>query len=156
MSLVRYNPYRLFDTGFDRLFSEFLPAVSFDAGQRNGSPISPRVEIREEEDAIVLTAEVPGIDKDALNIEVNHRVLTLSGEKREQEERKEDGVIRSERVYGSFRRGFTLPEEVDVENITATSDNGVLKLTLPKKPEAKPKQIAIGGGNGDSKEIDVS
>ena len=156
MSLVRYNPYRFFDTGFDRLFSEFLPAVAYDAGQRNGSVISPRVEIRDEEDAIVLTAEVPGIEKDALNIEVSNGVLTLSGEKREQNERKENGNIRSEIVYGSFKRGFTLPKEVDVENITASNENGVLKLTLPKNPEAKPKQIAIEVGNGGSKEIDVS
>ncbi len=156
MTLVRYNPHRFFDTAFDRLFSEFLPAVAADAAYGNGGAISPRVEIREEEDKIVLSAEIPGVAKDELKIEVDNRLLTLSGEKKEERESKENGVYRSERSYGAFRRSFTLPEAVDVDKISARTEDGVLRLELPKKPEAKPKVIAVEGHDGTAKKIAVS
>ncbi len=156
MALVQYNPHRIFDATFDRLFFDFLPALAFDGSRVSTSVISPRVEIRDDDEAIVLTAEVPGIDRDQLKVEVNNRLLTLSGEKKEESEKKENGITRSERVYGSFKRSFTLPDEVDVERISAHSENGVLRVTLPKKPEAKPKLIAIDGGKGASKQIDVA
>ncbi len=156
MALVRYNPHRVFDATFDRLFSDFLPALAFDGAQEGARVISPRVEIRDGEESIVLTAEVPGVDRDELKVELNNRLLTLSGEKKEESEKKENGIYRSERVYGSFKRSFTLPDEVDVEGISAHSENGVLRVTLPKKPEAKPKLIAIDGEQGASKQIDVA
>jgi HSP20 family protein len=112
------------------------------------------VDISDGEEAIYLSVEVPGIDKDQLKIEVNKRVLTLSGEKQAEKEDKDAGIYRSERVYGAFKRSFTLPDEVDAENIVARTENGVLRITLPKKPEAKPKLISIG--NGGSEKIEVS
>ena len=87
---------------------------------------------------------------------MNDRVLTLSGEKQAEQEAKENGTYRSERVYGAFKRSFTLPDEVDVEKIVANSENGVLSVTLPKKPESKPKLISIGNGKGESNKIDVA
>ena len=149
MTLVRYNPNRFFGREFDRFFADFLPSIPVNGGENFSAVISPRVEIRDEEDVIHLTAEVPGIEKDKLKVQVSGGVLTLSGEK----EAKENGSYRSERVYGAFKRSFTLPDEVDVEKIAASTENGLLSVTLPKKPESKPKLISIG--NGDSKEIDV-
>ena len=154
MSLVRYNPNRYFDTSFDRFFSDFLPSVAGN-GEGSSAEISPRVDISDGEEAIYLSAEVPGIDKDQLKIEVNNRVLTLSGEKPAKQEHKDAGIYRSERVYGAFKRSFTLSDEVDVDNIVAHAENGVLRVTLPKKPEAKPKQISIGSGNGNGGSEDV-
>lgn len=153
MTLVRYNPNQFFDTSFDRFFSDFLPSVVTN-GEGSHGVISPRVDISDGEEAIYITAEVPGIDKDQLKIEVNQRVLTLSGEKHSEQEHKDAGIFRSERVFGAFKRGFTLPDEVDVDNIVARTENGVLRITLPKKPESKPKQISIA--NGESEKIEVS
>lgn len=153
MNLVRYNPNRIFDASFDRFFSDFLPSVATN-GEGSHGVISPRVDISDGEEAIYLSVEVPGIDKDQLKIEVNKRVLTLSGEKQAEKEDKDAGIYRSERVYGAFKRSFTLPDEVDAENIVARTENGVLRITLPKKPEAKPKLISIG--NGGSEKIEVS
>ena len=154
MTLVRYNPNRYFDTSFDQFFYGFLPSVAAN-GEASGTVISPRVDIRDGEQAIYLSAEVPGIEKDQLKIEVNNRVLTLSGEKHEEQEHKDAGIYRSERVYGAFKRSFTLSDDVDVENIVADAENGVLRITLPKKPEAKPKQISVGNGNGGSDKVEV-
>ena len=155
MTLVRYNPNRFFDTSFDRFFSDYLPPLVAN-GEGSGAVISPRVDISDGEEAIHITAEVPGIDKDQLKIEVNNRVLTLTGEKQAEQEHKDAGIYRSERVYGAFKRSFTLPDEVDVENIEAHTENGVLRVTLPKKPESKPKQIRIGDGKGGSENVDIS
>lgn len=156
MTLVRYNPNRFFDNSFDRFFTNFPPPVPVNGSESAHAAIFPRVEIRDGEEAIHLTAEVPGIEKDQLKVEVNNRVLTVSGEKLVENEQKENGITRSERVYGSFTRRFTLPDEVDADKIVANTDNGVLNVTLPKKPEAKPKVIDIGSGKGGAKNIDVS
>lgn len=154
MTLVRYNPSRYFATEFDQFFADFLPSIPVNGGENASAGISPRVEIRDEAEAIHLTAEVPGVEKDRLKVEVNGRVLTLSGEKQAEQESNENGFYRSERVYGAFKRSFTLPDEVDVEKIVANSENGVLRVTLPKKPESKPKLISIG--DGGSKQVDVA
>ncbi|MCZ6534052.1 MAG: Hsp20/alpha crystallin family protein [SAR324 cluster bacterium] len=156
MNLVHYTPNRWFDTAFDRLFTDFWPTVAAYPEARAGNVISPRVEIHNGENEIVLTAEIPGLGKSDLQIEVNGRVLTLSGEKKEEHEAKENGYYRSERVYGSFKRSFTLPDGVDAEKISASVENGVLHLSLPKKPEAKPKRIEIEDATGEAKKIEVS
>ena len=87
--------------------------------------------------------EVPGVERDKVKIEVKDGVLTLSGEKRTEEKEEENGIFRSERVYGSFSRSFTLPEEVDGEGIEAAYRDGVMTVKLPKKPETTPRLIAI-------------
>ncbi len=140
MSLIRYNP-NLFNN-FDRFFSLGWPASYSNGEVSRPSSFVPRVEIRHEEDALILEAEIPGVDKEGVKVEIHENVLTLSGEK--ENEGKEDGNYRSERSYGSFSRSFTLPKDVDAENISAGYRNGVLHITLPRKPESKPKLIAIG------------
>lgn len=155
MALIRYNPNRWFEGDFDRVFSGLLPSVLSEA-PAEARAFVPRVDIRDGEHAIELTAEIPGVDKDTLKVEVLERALTLSGEKQSEKEENENGVYRSERVYGSFERRFTLPETVDVEGIVATFENGVLKVRFPKKPEAKPRQIAVEGEKGGKKKIAVA
>ncbi|MEN9509354.1 MAG: hypothetical protein RLZZ621_1917 [Gemmatimonadota bacterium] len=106
----------------------------------------PAVDVSENRDAIMLTAELPGIDEKNIRIDLDNNVLTIAGEKdQERREGDEDSAyFLSERFYGAFQRAFTLPRTVDVDNIHADFDKGVLKVTLPKLPQAKGRQIQIG------------
>ena len=147
MNLIRYNPNRWFDFPLDRLFDEFW------ARPQPEVPVTaetwvPRVDIREEKDAVLLTVEIPGVSKDDVQVELQDGVLTISGEKKTEQSENENGFYRSERVYGGFKRSFTVPDTVDAEHINGEYANGVLKLTLPKLPEAAPKKIAIKGEDG--------
>ena len=142
MSLIRYNPNRLLDT-FERFFGDEWPSFTFDEGIQTAGGFTPRVEIVEDGDAVVLNAELPGVEKDSIKVEIRDGVLTLSGEKKEQREQKENGYFRSERLYGAFHRRFTLPRAVDGEKISADYKDGVLRVSLPKKPEAQLRQIAV-------------
>lgn len=104
---------------------------------------SPSIEVVDGKNEVRVLAEIPGIEKENINVSVDGDVLTVKGEKKQSNENSENGVLRSERVYGSFYRALTLPPTVDASNIKATYKNGVLELTLPKKEESKPKQISI-------------
>ena len=156
MSLIRYTPNNWFDSAFDRLFPDIWPTLVRNGEHEAAQAFLPRVDIRDEKDAIVLSAEVPGVEKDAVKVEVKDGVLTLSGEKKHEVESKENGFYRSERSFGAFRRSFTLPDTVDAEKISGHFENGVLALTLPKKPEAKPRVIELEAAKGESKQIDVA
>jgi HSP20 family protein len=154
MNLIRYNPNRWFDFPFDRLFDEAW------AQPAHGSPsaefASPRVDIREEKDAIVVSAELPGVSQEDLHVELEKGVLTVSGEKKAELTEEEAGFYRSERVYGNFKRSFRVPETVDAQKIGAEYLNGVLKVTLPKLPEAAPRQIEIKAESGGAKKIQAA
>ena len=151
MNLIRYNPNRWFDFPFDRIFDDFLPRVASEVPVREN--FLPQVDIREEKDAVILSAELPGVDKEAVSVELHNGILTLSGEKRSERKEDENGFYRTERVYGAFKRGFKVPDTVDAENISAEYADGVLRLTLPKRPEASPKQITVTAGNGKARKI---
>jgi len=106
----------------------------------------PAVDIYEDEHNIVLTAEVPGIEDKDLDITLENGVLTVSGERKMENEEKQDNFHRVERSYGRFTRSFNLPPTVDTEGVKAEFNNGVLKITLAKREEAKPKQIKVEAG----------
>ena len=154
MSLIQYNPNRWFESAFNRVFSDVLGSPAWEAAEPQALFI-PRVDVRDEKDTVVLNAEIPGVEKDGVNVEVNDGVLTLSGSKKQATESNENGVYRSERVFGAFKRSFVLPDTVDVDRIDAQYRNGVLSISLPKKPEAAPKQIAIRS-DGEAKKIGVN
>jgi HSP20 family protein len=103
----------------------------------------PAVDIHETEDGYVVKADLPGIKKDDIQIDLKDSTLTLKGEKKFEENVSKDNYVRTERSYGTFVRSFTLPENVDAEKIKASYKDGVLELTLPKREEAKPKQIKV-------------
>jgi HSP20 family protein len=107
---------------------------------------APAVDVEETADALVLTAELPGMSRDAIDIELEDGVLTIQGEKKE--EQKEEGTqgLLYERRWGSFTRRFTLPRAVDSANITARYDNGILSIRVPKAEEAKGRKIEIADG----------
>jgi len=106
----------------------------------------PAVNVEERENEILLTAELPGISQDDIEIEIENNVLTVSGEKRDQREEESNGnrYHLVERTFGSFRRSFTLPRTVDADKINASFESGVLSVRLPKAEESLTRRIKIG------------
>ncbi len=103
----------------------------------------PLVDIFEDDQAIVIKAELPEIDEKDIQIDLDNNLLTIKGERKLESEEKKENYHRVERFYGSFQRTFELPATVDREGIAASYDKGVLKVTLPKKEESKPKKVQI-------------
>jgi HSP20 family protein len=105
------------------------------------------VDIYEDEHTITLKLEVPGIDEKDIDVRIEGNTLSVHGERKIEEEEKEENFRRVERQYGSFTRSFTLPSSVDPGQVSAHYDKGVLKINLAKKAEAKPKQIKVNVGS---------
>jgi HSP20 family protein len=147
--LTRWEPFREFSTLQDRMNRLFRESFN-DAGKDESlttSSFAPAVDVYEDEHKVTLKIEVPGIDEKDIDVRVENNTLTVHGERKIEKEEKEENYRRVERQYGSFTRTFTLPQTVDTENVSATYDKGVLKITLPKKAEAKPKQIKVNIGS---------
>ena len=151
MAIVRWEPFRdllSLQDRMNRLFHESYRGASPGPAPNEedwalGGSWAPAVDIYEQEGNIVLKAELPGIDSKDVDIRLENNVLTLRGERKLDEEVKRDNYHRVERSYGTFTRSFTLPTVVDQEKIKAEYKDGVLRVTLPKHEEAKPKQISI-------------
>ena len=141
MSLVRWEPFR------DLLALQERLNRGFDAPRQSGEEQlgtwAPAVDIYETEKEIVLKADLPGMNLADVDISLNNNVLSVRGERRFDKEVKEDSYHRVERAYGNFVRTFTLPNTVNAEQIEASYDAGVLKITMPKREEARPKQIKV-------------
>jgi HSP20 family protein len=136
--ITRIDPFReLAD-----LFENF-GAPSGKAQLAEGSFL-PAVDIYEDEQNLVLKLEVPGVNEEDLHVSLENNMLTVSGERNFEKEEKEENFHRVERRYGSFTRTFRLPSTVDSEKTDAGYDKGILKITLAKRAEAKPKQIKVG------------
>jgi HSP20 family protein len=132
MAIVRWEPFR----DLSELNRLFAPA----AAQRRWLPA---MDLAETADQFVLKADLPGLDENDVKIEVEDRVLSISGERRRESDETKGGYRRVERAVGSFRRTLTLPEGVDGEAITATFDKGVLEITIPKPEARRPRRIEI-------------
>ncbi len=147
--LTRWEPFREFATLQDRI--NRVLRESYTGGDRDESlttsSFAPAVDVYEDEHKVSLKIEVPGIDEKDIDVRVENNTLTVHGERKIEKEEKEENYRRVERQYGSFTRTFTLPQTVDTENVSATYDKGVLKIALPKKAEAKPKQIKVSIGS---------
>jgi HSP20 family protein len=127
----------------------------FEDSRRNGraessalTTWSPPVDIHETENELIVEADLPGMNENDLDIRVENNMLTIAGERKFQSEVKEDDYLRIERTYGSFNRSFGLPSAVNAEAIKAEYKNGVLTLELPKRDEAKPRQVKINVNRG--------
>src|SRR5579863_5927211 len=147
--LTRFEPFREFGTLQDRINRVFRDSYS-GAGQDEAlttSSFAPAVDVYEDEHQIALKIEVPGIDEKDIDIRVENNTRTVHGERKIEKEEKEENYRRVERQYGSFTRTFNLPQTVDTENVSANYDKGVLKIALPKKAEAKPKQLKVNVGS---------
>lgn len=146
MAIIRWDPFRDLMTLRDRMNRLFEDAVSTARSEDRdliSSAWTPAVDIYEDENQLVLTAEVPGIDDKDIEIKIEDNTLSIRGERKMEKETKEENYHRIERAYGSFYRSFSLPNYIDQENIRADHENGVLKITMPKKPELKPRKVRI-------------
>ena len=139
-----WEPLRLMRDlmGFDP-FAEMFPTVN----RSEAMTFAPRFEVKETKDAYLFKADLPGIEEKDIDVRVENNTLTVQGERKIEKEEKEENYRRVERQYGSFTRTFTLPQTVDSEKVSANYDKGVLKISLPKKAEAKPKQIKVNIGS---------
>ena len=154
------DAWRSLRTEMDRLFDRFasgfgMPSFSrlFDASpafrfESSFSMPAPAMDVTEDKDAYKLTAELPGMSENDIEVSVTDSMLTLKGEKKQEKEQKAKNYYVSERAYGSFERSFSLPEGTDANKIAANFAKGVLTVTLPKKPEAKvePKKVEVKAG----------
>jgi HSP20 family protein len=143
--LMEWRPFREVSRlrrEMDRLWDDY-----FGSGRRGLQPLqaefAPAVDVKETAEAVVVKAEVPGMDAKEINIAVRGDILTIKGEKKSEREEKEGNYHLVERSYGSFSRAVTLPAAVDLDKIEARYDQGVLTITCPKKEEVKPKNIEI-------------
>jgi HSP20 family protein len=147
MAIVRWEPFRdlvSLQGRMNRLFDESFRGIGRNAEEDWAQGAwAPAVDIYEKNGNIVLKAELPGVEAKDVDVRVENNVLTLKGERRFEEEVQKEDYQRVERAYGTFSRSFTLPSVVDTEKIKAEFKDGVLRMTLPKKEEAKPKQISI-------------
>jgi HSP20 family protein len=115
------------------------------------SPVSagngwlPAMEVEENKEELVVRAEVPGMDRDDLEISLQNNTLSISGEKKRKEETGDGGYYQSERRYGRFQRVLTLPTDVDSEKIQASQNDGILTIRLPKSEASKPRKIEVNG-----------
>jgi len=141
MTLLRWTPWQELEDmqrGLDRVLGGLQSPASTENGQW-----MPAVDIRETDDSLLVHAELPGIDKKDVRVEVKDGVLTISGERKYEKDVKEENVHRIERAYGRFTRSFSLPRNVETEKVDAAMRNGVLEIRLPKVESAKAKAITV-------------
>ena len=147
MELVRWRPGRDlfgFGGGLDRMFDDFFAPARFGVLESDDWNWRPVVDIYDKDESIVIKADLPGVDKKDIHVDLNGRVLTLSGERTvEKEANEEESCYRRERAYGKFVRTFNLASDVIPDKIDATYKDGVLHVTIPKSEAHKPKQITI-------------
>ncbi len=136
---IFHDPFHMADS-FDSEFETLLPS-SFSAIERPTG--FPYVNVAEYKDEIQVVAELPGIPKDAIKLQLADGVLTISGERKAPETAKDAQALRREIWYGSFSRSIEVPEEVETDKISAEYQDGILRVVLPKAEAAKPKDIAI-------------
>jgi HSP20 family protein len=147
--ITRLDPFREFVTIQDRMNRLFRDSYGNNEGREeslNNTSFAPPVDVYEDEHNVILKIEVPGIDEKDIDVRIENNTMTVHGERKFEQEEKEENYRRVERQYGSFTRTFTLPQTVDQENVQADYDKGVLKIKLSKKAEAKPKQIKVNVG----------
>jgi HSP20 family protein len=142
MALVRYEPINLFDQ-FNSEINRFLSGTQAQRAANQESGWVPAVDIREEEDRFVLSADIPGVERKDVEITLEDGVLTIKGERHAESEEQREGFHRRERVHGTFTRQFTLPDTVNAENISATVKEGVLHIEIPKQAKPEPRKISV-------------
>jgi HSP20 family protein len=143
MRLVPYF-HRSETPAISRLFEDFFNDFAFDgSSMQSRENWIPSVDILEKDGTLILRAELPGLTEKQIDLKVEGNTLTLKGERKMENEDNKSNYHRVESNYGSFTRSFRLPETVDLEKINAEYKNGVLTITLPQKPEIKPREIPV-------------
>ncbi|HQR73411.1 MAG TPA: Hsp20/alpha crystallin family protein [Sulfurovum sp.] len=147
MYVTQYNPAKElqeFRKGF-KYFDSFLDNLLENKASLSKTDFSPTVNTREGEHAYHVEVDLPGVKKEDIHVDIKENVLTISGERKTKKEIQEEDYYKIESAYGKFERSFTLPENIDVENIHAESQDGVLEVIIPKlgKVDKQPKRIEI-------------
>jgi HSP20 family protein len=145
MAVVKWDPFRDLVSIQDRMNRLFEQTLSRSRGEEGvtATTWTPAVDIYETADTIVMKAELPGVAREDIQIQIDGNTLTLKGERRFARDVQEESYLRIERAYGSFHRSFGLPATVQQENVRAVLKDGVLELTLPKAEGSKPKRISV-------------
>jgi HSP20 family protein len=162
MAVIRHSPagqLASLQSDMARMMNTFFGSAPFAAVPGNGSSgWLPPVDITESEDALLLVFDLPGLQEEEIQVELDDNVLTVSGERRRQSELKQDEYFRYERRFGAFSRSVALPAGVKDDQINASYENGVLEIRVPKPEQYKPKRIQVGAsapaieGTGTRKE----
>jgi HSP20 family protein len=145
-TISRFEPFRGVSTLQDQINRVFNEVFERPGDESNLTSWAPSVDIFETEHELVVKADLPDVDPKDLDIRVENNILTIRGERKFEKKVSEDKYLRVERAYGSFSRSFSLANTVNAEAIKADYQNGVLTLTIPKREEAKPKQIKVNVG----------
>lgn len=143
MAIQRWRPFGVLSSlqkDINRLFEDFWPMHRENLEE---GALSPALDVSEDENNVYVVADLPGVEEKDVKLNFQNGILILSGEKQEEKETRGKNFHRVERSYGSFSRSISLPGEVNAEKATAGYKNGVLRVTLPKQEEAKPKEITI-------------
>jgi HSP20 family protein len=147
LGLSVWEPYKglnLFGETFHKMFDDTAKTLSrFGIEDLGAGTWAPRVDIYETEDNYIVSADLPGIKKENIGIDLKDNILTIRGEKKFEEKSDKDNYVRAERKYGKFVRSFSISDNVDTEKIRANYKDGVLEITIPKREEAATKQIKV-------------
>ena len=146
MSIVRWEPFRevaRMQDELNRFFDDRLWRLRGSGNEELGTGFMPAVDVYEDQEALSLTAELPGVDPKDVDVRVENGTLTIKGERKLDREEKKENYLRIERAYGTFTRAFTLPTTVDSDKVKAEFKNGLLRVSLLKREETKPKSIKV-------------
>ena len=142
MTLVSYRPFSGFDSardGMSRVFNDVLSGME----RPEADSFAPPVDIIEREDSLLILADLPGVDQESIDVSIDGRTLSLAGDRRVATGTTEGRTFRTERRHGRLERSFTLPANVESGRITAEYTDGVLRVTVPKSPESRPRKIEV-------------
>ncbi len=146
MIVTQYSPWIVRGNAqAQHVLNRFFGATQGEAASPEQDPSSPRVDIREEAARFVILADLPGVDPADIEIQMDKGVLSLKGERKPDAVAEDVKSTRTERIHGRFDRRFALPDRADADSISAIGRNGVLEISIPKKPETTPRRIAING-----------
>lgn len=146
MAITRYYPWaqnNRFQDEMKQVFDRFFGEDETDQSNVVTSQWTPRVDIKEEEKRFVILADIPGVDPKDIEVNMDKGILSIKGERKSESKEQNGKLTRIERSYGAFYRRFALPDTADAEGISANGKNGVLEISIPKKPEAAPRRIEI-------------
>ena len=163
MNIVRTRPWPLqgpFQSELRQAFDRLFEGAMLDQNDTDDSAVVtsqwvPHVDVREEGDRFVLYADLPGIDPDQIEVSMDKGILSIKGERSSESTTQTSRFSRIERRYGSFHRRFALPDSADPEGIRAHGRNGVLEITIPKRPETAPRRIQVNRRDDDNRTLDA-
>lgn len=144
MAIVKYNPFRELRTMQDQMNRMLDMAWNREFGEELKEGMwQPPVDIYEDENSVVIKAEIPDVDQKDIDIKIENNTLTIRGERKHASDVKKENYYRVERYFGQFQRSFSLPNNINQDKVQADCDKGILTITLPKSTAAKPKQISV-------------